>query len=174
MPAIPSAIAAARREIPDLRCAILGDGPETTAVRAAVAELGLESAIEVPGRVSAEEVSGALAGAACLLHPSEREGYGLVVVEACVRGTPVVVVAGPENAAAELIEPGVNGFLASSVEPTELARAIVACVEGGEELRRSTLKWYASNRKRLSLRSSLDAVEAAYAGRPSEPPTGPA
>jgi glycosyltransferase involved in cell wall biosynthesis len=161
--AIPPAIAAARRERPGLRCQILGDGPETPALRTAVADLGLADAIEVRGRVGGEEVDSALAAATCLLHPSEREGYGLVVVEACARGTPAVLVAGSENAAVELVEPGVNGFVAASAEPEGLARAILACIEGGEELRRSTLAWYAANRRRLSLQGSLAAVEAAYA-----------
>lgn len=162
--AIPLAIAAARRELPSLRCLILGDGPETEAVRAAVVAAGLEGAIDVPGRVIGAEVAAALVAATCLLHPSEREGYGLVVVEACVQGTPAIVVAGPENAATELIEVGVNGFIAASREPDELARWIVAAARGGEALRRSTLDWYARNREALSLDGSLAAVEAAYAG----------
>jgi glycosyltransferase involved in cell wall biosynthesis len=160
--AIPPAIALARDWLPDLRCLILGDGPETGAVREAVVAGHLEEVIEVSGRVGGEEVDAALAGATCLLHPSEREGYGLVVVEACVQGTPAIVVAGPENAATELIEAGVNGFLAASREPDELARWIIAAVRGGEALRRSTLDWYARNRSALSLDSSLAAVERAY------------
>ena len=44
--------------------------------------------------------------ALCLLLPSQREGYGLVVVEAAARGTPSVVVAGEDNAAVELIDGG--------------------------------------------------------------------
>ena len=114
---IPPAIAAARRHIPDLRCAILGEGPETEAVRSLARSLGLEDAVEVPGRVASGEVESAIASASCLLNPSEREGYGLVVVEAAALGTPTVVVAGPENAATELIEPGVNGFVAGSRVP---------------------------------------------------------
>jgi glycosyltransferase involved in cell wall biosynthesis len=161
--AIPAAIASARQELPDLRCTILGEGPETAMVRAAVAGAGLQDAIDVRGRVGGEEVGRTLAAATCLLHPSEREGYGLVVVEACVRGTPAIVVAGAENAATELIEPGVNGFVAASPEPAELARWIVAAVRADASLRRSTLAWYARNREALSLQSSLEAVEAAYA-----------
>lgn len=162
--AIPAAIAAARRELPDLRCVILGEGPETATLRAEVTAAGLGEAIRVPGRVDGEAVAEAVASASCLLLPSAREGYGLVVVEACVQGTPAVVVSGPENAATELVEPGVNGFVAASTEPDELAKWIVAAVRAGEPLRRSTLAWYVRNRERLSLASSLAAVEAAYAG----------
>ena len=62
--------------------------------------------------------------------PSRREGYGLVVVEACAAGTPCVVVADPDNAAIELIEEGVNGFVAPSASPEDLAAAITRVRDG--------------------------------------------
>jgi glycosyltransferase involved in cell wall biosynthesis len=167
--AIPQAVAAARRELPELRCAILGDGPETGAVRAAVAELGLDDAVEVRGRVEGAEVEHTIAGASCLLHPSEREGYGLVVVEAAYLGTPAIVVVGSENAATELVEDGVNGFVAATREPEELARAILAAVRGGADLRRSTREWYERNREPLSIESSLELVEASYSTAGASP-----
>jgi glycosyltransferase involved in cell wall biosynthesis len=103
-----------------------------------------------------------IAAASCLLHPSEREGYGLVIVEAASLGTPAIAVAEPENAATELIEDGVNGFVAASAEPADLAEAVVAAVRGGADLRESTLAWYERNRQRLSIESSLARVEASY------------
>ena len=60
----------------------------------------------------------------CLVLPSRREGYGLVVVEAAALGTPSVVVRGPDNAATELVEDGKNGFVAPSADPeTSLRRS---------------------------------------------------
>jgi glycosyltransferase involved in cell wall biosynthesis len=162
VPAIPAAIAVARRSVPELRCAILGDGPDLELTRARVGELGLGKAVELQGRVTAEELMSAIANAACLLHPSAREGYGLVVVEAASFGTPAILVEGRENAATELIEPGVNGFVASSANPQELSELIVEVVRGGDDLRASTLDWYERHRSELSIESSLAAVEAAY------------
>ncbi len=162
--AIPPAIAGARRELPELRCEIFGDGPQTAKLRELVRGLGLEDTIEVHGRADAERVQRAIAAASCLLNPSEREGYGLVVVEAIAQGTPAIVVAGPENAATELIEPGVNGYVAASRDPAELSRLIVEAARSAAELRRSTREWYARHREELSLQRSLDAVASAYAG----------
>jgi glycosyltransferase involved in cell wall biosynthesis len=164
VPAIPAAIAEAVRELPELRCVILGDGPEADATRRAVQELGLENRVELRGKVSHEDVMRALASASCLVHPSMREGYGLVVVEAASLGTPAVVVAGPDNAATELIEPGVNGFVVSDARPASLARAIADAVRGGAELRASTLDWYERNREALSIETSLALVEQSYRG----------
>jgi glycosyltransferase involved in cell wall biosynthesis len=93
----------------------------------------------------------------------------MVIVEASSVGTPSVVVRGPENAATELVEDGVNGFVADSAEPEELARAVLEVVRGGEDLRRSTLEWYERHRDELSIESSLEAVESSYAGVLGEP-----
>jgi glycosyltransferase involved in cell wall biosynthesis len=169
IPVIPPAIAIARKEVPELRCEILGDGPESDATEARVGELGLDGAVAIRGRVATEEVLRTIARASCLLHPSLREGYGLVIVEAASVGTPSVVVAGPENAASELIEEGVNGFVADSAEPGELADVLVKAVRGGAELRESTLRWYERHRDELSIESSLAAVEAAYSEAFADP-----
>lgn len=169
VPLIPAAVAIARQSAPELRCVILGDGPDREATAATVRELGLDSVIEMPGSVSLAEVSARMSAAACLLHPSEREGYGLVVVESVSRGTPAVVVKGSENAATELVEDGVNGFVAAAAEPRELAAAIVRAISGGDELRRSTLAWYERHAEELSIESSLDTVEDAYRAVVPEP-----
>ena len=98
----------------------------------------------------------------CFVLPSRREGYGLVVIEAAAGGTPSIVVAGPDNAATELIEEGVNGFIAPSTSPDDLAAAIVRVQEAGDSLRRSTADWFAANIGRLSLQSSLEVVARSY------------
>jgi glycosyltransferase involved in cell wall biosynthesis len=164
VPLVPAAIAAARPALPELACVILGDGPDAGVTRELVGKLGLGDAIEMPGRVPPERVSQEIARASCLLHPSEREGYGMVVVEAASLGTPSIVVAGSENAATELVEPGENGFIANSADPEELGRLVTSVVEGGDRLRASTLEWYERHRDELSIEGSLRRVEASYAG----------
>jgi glycosyltransferase involved in cell wall biosynthesis len=163
VPMIPAAIALARERMPELRGVILGDGPDRPRVIEQVRDLGLEEAIDVAGFVATEIVERELEEALCLLLPSRREGYGLVVIEAAFVGTPSVVVAGPDNAAVELVEPGVNGFIASSVAPADLAAAILRVCEEGAALRASTTAWFARNSRRLSLTHSLELVLAAYA-----------
>jgi glycosyltransferase involved in cell wall biosynthesis len=160
--AIPPAIAIAREEVPALRCAIFGDGPETETTGARIRDLGLGEAVSMRGRVGSDEVMRSIAEASCLLHPSLREGYGLVIVEAASVGTPSIVVRGSENAASELIEDGVNGFVADSPQPDVLGRALIKVIRGGEALRASTLDWYERRRDELSIESSLAAVEASY------------
>jgi glycosyltransferase involved in cell wall biosynthesis len=162
--AVVPALARAREQAPELRAEIFGAGPERPRVLAAVSAAGLDGAIEVPGRVDDDGVDDALGRALCLMLPSRREGYGLVVLEAAARGTPSIVVQEPDNAATELVEDGINGVVAASAEPEELARAILRVRAAGPELRASTLDWFKRNERRLSLEQSLETILAAYAG----------
>jgi glycosyltransferase involved in cell wall biosynthesis len=166
-PAVVAAIARARARGLDVHGLILGDGPERRLVEAEVAAHGLEAVVRVPGFVSAEEVDDAQRRALCLLHPSSREGYGLVVVESAARGTPVIVVAGEDNAAVELVDPGVNGLVAPSADPDDLADALIAVADAGRPLRERTCAWFAEHAERLSLAASLDVVSTSYGVSPS-------
>jgi len=148
--------------LPGVRAEIFGDGPERGRVLALIASLGLSDRVSAPGFVDHGRVEEALRTALCMVLPSRREGYGLVVVEACAAGTPAVVVADPDNAATELIEEGVNGFVAPSASAEDLAAAILRVREAGAALRASTAAWYAANARRLSLAESLERVAAAY------------
>jgi glycosyltransferase involved in cell wall biosynthesis len=157
------AIARAAEEIPELRCEIYGDGPEREQLLEAIEAAGLGGRISAPGFVEAERIEAAMRRALCLVLPSRREGYGVVIVEAAALGTPSVVVAGPDNAAAELVEEGVNGFVAPSASAEDLAATIVRVHRAGSPLRESTAAWFAANAERLSIERSLEAMLVAYA-----------
>jgi glycosyltransferase involved in cell wall biosynthesis len=163
-----AAMALAVARIDGLRGEFLGDGPERGALDAAIAAHGLQGVVEARGFTATETVDAEMRSAMCLLLTSRREGYGLVVVEAAARATPSVVVAGEDNAATELIEEGVNGFVAAGAEPAQIAEAIVRVHEAGTALRESTARWFAENAERLSLESSLRKVLESYAA--DEPP----
>lgn len=167
VPTLVPAIAWAAERLPGLRATLLGDGPERARVQADVEAAGLAEVIAVPGFVATETVDEVFASASCVVQPSRREGYGLVVVEAASRGVPVVVVEGADNAATELVDEGVNGFVAAAHAPEALGAAIVAACLGGTDLRASTCDWFAHNAERLSLRSSLDQLDAFYRAGPS-------
>ncbi len=160
-----AAVALAARRIDGLRGEFLGDGPERAALHAAIAEHGLDDVVSAPGFASAETVDREMRRALCMLSPSRREGYGMVVVEAAARGTPSVVVAGEDNAATELILEGVNGTVAPRSHPQAVADAILRVHQAGPALRESTARWFAEHADELSLDSSLRTVLASYASR---------
>jgi glycosyltransferase involved in cell wall biosynthesis len=159
-----AAIALATPRIEGLRGEFLGDGPERGALEASIAEHGLKEMVSAPGFTDAETLHAEMRRALCMLLPSRREGYGMVVVEAAARGTPSIVVAGEDNAATELIAEGVNGTIAADPDPETVAEAIVRVHEAGIALRESTAGWFAENAERLSLEHSLRAVLDSYAG----------
>jgi glycosyltransferase involved in cell wall biosynthesis len=161
-PAVVAAVMAAARRVPSLRGVVLGDGPEYARVLREIERRGAAERVRAPGFVSSEEAAATLSRALCLLLPSEREGYGLIVVEASAAGVPSVVVAGPDNAATELIEQGVNGFIAPNAAPEVLADAILAAHAGGPGLRERTLRWFEAHADELALDTSLRAVLEAY------------
>jgi len=172
VPTIVPALELLRRRGVDLRGEIFGDGPDRPEVMRLIDALGLSDTVEAPGFVAQEQIERALATALCLVLPSRREGYGLVVVEAASMGTPSVVVVGPDNAAVELIEDGVNGTLAPSASAADLAAAIARVLDGGAELRSSTAAWFERHRRTLDLGASFDTVTSAYARRlPRSGPT---
>jgi glycosyltransferase involved in cell wall biosynthesis len=162
VPALVPAIALARREVPELRAEIYGDGPDRDEVLRRIAEARLDGAMSAPGFVDSDTVDRALTRAMCMVLPSRREGYGLVVVEAAAHGTPSVVVRDLDNAATELVEDDVNGVIAPSASPEDLAAAILRVQETGAAMRASTAEWFRRNARRLSLESSLERVAAAY------------
>ncbi len=160
--ALVPALARARQAIPALRGEIYGDGPDRQKVLDSIAEYGLAGVVEAPGFVDGAVVDRALDHALCLALPSQREGYGLVVLEAMARGTPAVVVGDDDNAAEELIAEGENGFVAPSSSAEDLCHAIVRVYEAGQALRESTLAWFKANAERLSLEQSLGVVLRSY------------
>lgn len=162
VPLLVEAFAVARRAVPSLRLAVYGDGSDRGNAEAAAARLGVGDAVELHGRRPQEEVESAFARAACVASASEREGYGLIVVEAAARGTPSVVVAGPENAATELVVDGVNGAVAGDATPESLAEAIVRVVRAGTALRESTLEWFTANADDLRIERSVELVTRSY------------
>lgn len=156
------AFALAQRRTPGLRLDIYGDGPQHREVVRQIAQYGLGELVSAPGFVDERVLDQALRRALCLVLPSRREGFGLVVVEASARGVPSVVVAGPDNAAVELVEEGVNGAIAASADAEDIAAAILRVHELGSALRRSTVSWYRANARRLSFESSLATVLDVY------------
>jgi glycosyltransferase involved in cell wall biosynthesis len=166
-----AAVASAARRIEGLHGVFYGDGPEREALRAAIAAHDADSFISAPGFVEAERLDADMRRALCVLLPSEREGYGMVVVEASAHATPAVVVPAPDNAAVELVEDGVNGAIASSDDSEAIAEAILRVHRAGMAMRQSTARWFTENAERLSLESSTAAVLESYAssGASSQP-----
>ena len=97
---------------------ILGEGPERQSLEQLVAKLGLQDRVEMPGFCS--ETGHYYARAKCFALTSEKESFGLVLVEAMAFGLPVIATdcGGPR----EVLDDGRFGVLvANNPPPHDLA-----------------------------------------------------
>jgi phosphatidylinositol alpha-1,6-mannosyltransferase len=93
---------------------VAGEGREAEQMRRAVAELGLDSRVRLLGEVDDSERELLLRGADLFVQPNiavpgDIEGFGLVTIEAAMRGLPVV--AADLQGLAEAVVDGVTGTL---------------------------------------------------------------
>ncbi len=158
VPLLVDALALLMKADPDVGAMLIGRGPDLETVRARIEAHGLADRIALPGYVDADTLTDRFGRAAVLVQPSEREGYGMVVVESAARGVPVVVVAGADNAATELVDAGENGFIAAQADAGPLAEAIASALRDPAQMRRSVRAWYARNRSRLSFEMSFERI----------------
>lgn len=156
------AFAEVARARPELRLRVVGQGPERDGLTAQVARWGLEDAVEFSGFVDEAQIAHWMSEALAICQPSEREGYGMIVVEAAAHGVPAIVVEGEDNAAVELVDAGENGLI-TAASPAALAAAILAVANDPVRWRTTSRAWYDANRVRLSLDHSLAVVAASIA-----------
>ncbi len=111
-----------KRSIPDVKCKIIGDGPEKERLEGLVARDALSDNVRFSGFMTHDEIISRMKSGKILVLPSTREGFGMVVIEAFACGLPVVTVLHPRNAASELVDES-TGLLVNP-DAAELAEAI--------------------------------------------------
>jgi glycosyltransferase involved in cell wall biosynthesis len=116
-----------------LRCAIVGDGPARDGLMAQSATLGLGEQVTFTGAIAEADVRAVLADAELFVTPSDREGFGISVIEAQLAGAVPIVVRGPHTAAPDLGRDGVDGVLCEP-DAASLAAAIERHVARPEAL----------------------------------------
>jgi glycosyltransferase involved in cell wall biosynthesis len=84
--AMPSIIA----RVPDARLVVVGEGSARKALAERAAALGVGAAVRFTGFISEEEKIAALERAAVVVNTSEKEGWGMTVIEGNACGAPSV------------------------------------------------------------------------------------
>ncbi|MCF3103409.1 glycosyltransferase family 4 protein [Streptomyces roseoverticillatus] len=120
-------------ERPDWRLRIYGRGPERTALRERIDELGLNENIALMGPHSPIETEWAKGSIAAVT--SDFESFGMTIVEAMHCGVPVVATDCPQGPR-EIIEDGVDGLLVRPGDAGAIAEGLLKLIDD-EELRRS-------------------------------------
>ena len=141
------AFALASRERPDLRLAIVGDGPARAELER-TAPAGTTFVGELRGDALAEMY----ASADVFCFPSTTDTFGQVLLEAGASGLPVV--AAEAGGAPELVAHGRTGLLVPPEQPRELAAALVQ-LAGDPALR---ARWGAAGREAAQSRTWPAAI----------------
>lgn len=110
----------AQKQIPTLKLTLAGTGPLQPYFKN---KYNKKHNIKFLGKISEEEKRELLAKSWLYILTSEREGYGISVLEALASGTPVLLADFPENAAKELIIEG--GGIIEKPDPQKLANKII-------------------------------------------------
>lgn len=118
------AVALLKADFPDIRCCIVGNGPEKIALVELAKKIGAYENVEFAGFQEYGALIGKIKASKVLVLPSSREGFGMVVIEAFACGVPVVTVKAKYNAAQGLVEDGVDGFIVE-LDEGEIAKAVV-------------------------------------------------
>ena len=118
-----AAFAVARIAWGDGALALVGDGPEAESLGQLAADLGIGESVHIATGVLPVEVPRwfRACDVACLV--SQREGFGLVVIEALACGRPVVVARGVP--AGLVVTEGVTGELCDPDDVADIAAALV-------------------------------------------------
>jgi glycosyltransferase involved in cell wall biosynthesis len=113
---------------PDIKCLIIGDGPEKDNLIRMVKDQNLDENIVFTGFFADhDEVISLMKSSKVFVLPSTREGFGMVVVEANACGIPVITIGHKDNASKDLIEEGKNGYICQ-LDYREIAERIISYV----------------------------------------------
>ena len=151
------ALALLRGSHPHATLTIVGSGRERKSLEAHARRLGVGAGVRLTGTIGESEKTGLLTESDLLIGTSVREGWGLTVTEAALRGTPSVVYDVPGFRDSVVHE---RTGLLSAETPSSLAEAIRRCLDDGELNQR--LRFAALTKARtLDWEKTTDAFEVA-------------
>lgn len=134
------AVSRVREEFSDIRCVIIGDGPEKTKLEKLVLDLGMRDNIELTGFLEDyDDVISYMKSSKVFVLPSTREGFGIVALEANACGLPVVTVNHGRNAACDFITNDENGFICELSEG-DVAEKILKGLDERENIKRKCIE----------------------------------
>jgi glycosyltransferase involved in cell wall biosynthesis len=153
-------IARVRARYPQATLVITGsDTPYTDILRRQADELGLRNAIRFMGLVTERELEALYASAAVYVYPSPEEDFGMGIVEAMGRGTPVVAwdQAGPTG----IITDGGDGRRIAPENVDAFGDAVLALlVDDAERERMGRAAWRTAS-DRFSFAAHSEILEGA-------------
>ena len=130
------AVGIIRSQLPDVRVAIIGDGPEMERLRSLTRIMNLEKNIQFYGFIeSYDDALALMKSSRAFASPSSREGFGMAALDANACGLPVVTVEHRMNAVMDLVTE--NTGIICSPRPQDLAEGLLLALQEGKRMRAS-------------------------------------
>lgn len=123
-------------EVPDVRFLVAGTGPHVRALQAMIEEFGMGDKIKLLGFVDADKLVKFYKCADITVVPSIYEPFGMVVLEAMVAGSPVIVA--DTGGLKETVIHEETGLCFKPNDPDSLARAMIRVLKDAELAQRLT------------------------------------
>lgn len=122
------AIAKVKKEIPDIRLRVVGDGPQKEEINKLIRQQALESSVELLGEIDGSSLVKLYKSSHLFILPSIYEGQPLTLLEAWASKLPVIVTKSGD--CQFLVKNGVNGYLIDNpLDPDEIATLIKKALE---------------------------------------------
>lgn len=150
------------QSLPEAKFWVVGKGKEkfVREIKKRANSLGVAEKINFWGFVPEEQKLDLMKKAQVLVNPSQREGWGLVVIEANAMGTPVVGYNVP--GLRDSIQDRKTGILTKKNTPEELAKEVVKLLKNRklyQTLQKNALKWAKRFTWEKATRESLKLIE---------------
>lgn len=101
---------------------VIGDGPKKEQIKKLINRYHLSKKVTLEEKLDRDELAGKLKSASVLCHPSEQEGFGLVVIEAAACGVPFVI--SDLEVLKEITKNGQGGLIFKSGQKYDLAASL--------------------------------------------------
>ena len=162
------------KRVPGAIYCIVGDGDDRPRLEARARELKVTDSVRFAGAVSNKELRDWYHRCRVFAMPARTdldpraprgEGFGIVFLEAMMRGKPVV---GPrEGAPSEFIRSGEHGLLVNPADATEVAKALVELLENEDrasQMGRTARAWVIQEFSEERFRQRLAEIIETKAG----------
>ena len=148
-----------RKEFAQLRCVIVGDGPESSTLRQLVRDRQLDSVVVFAGL--REDIPGILSLLDVFVLPSLEEGMPQSLTQALAMQCPVV--ASRVGGVPEVVRDGLTGLLVPAHDPRALAEKIALLLRNPEQGQRMGQAGRKAVERDYSREAMLDKTEQLYA-----------
>lgn len=134
----------------------IGSGPMKEELLERISERNLQTRVFLLENADDESKNLILQNSVALVHPSAREGYGLVIIEAAAMGVPAILIRNRDNKSTEL---GINpSLIAESSDVSILAARVFEAIRNQKTLSEECMRWITEESPKMSAAVSVSKI----------------